>query len=198
MAAEPARYGFHATLKAPFHLIGGADREALLTATRSLACTIQSFSVSKFAVESMGRFIALVPANGTDAGRLASLADAVVRGLDHLRAPLSQHDLARRMKSPLSERQVELLHRWGYPYTEEQFRFHMTLTGMVEPNVRDNLCERLCELMGAEVPQTIYDIDAITVFEQAGRSNPFRIAARFPLASPKPTASTTPGTARLP
>jgi putative phosphonate metabolism protein len=198
IAAEPARYGFHATLKAPFSLIDGADRDSLLTAARSLAGSIRSFSVAKLAVEPMGHFIALVPANTADADRLAGLADTVVRGLDHLRAPLSDKDLARRMKSPLSPRQVELLHRWGYPYTEEQFRFHMTLTGMLEPNRRDTICARLSELMDQEVHQPICDIDAISVFEQAGRSNSFRIGARFPLkSSPMPTASTAPETARL-
>ena len=36
-------------------------------------------------------------------------------------------------KSGLTDRQEALLTQWGYPYVMEEFRFHITLTGALDP-----------------------------------------------------------------
>ena len=56
---------------------------------------------------------------------------------ERVRAPLSDHDRQRRLKSPLTPRQIEHLDRWGYPYVFEEFRFHMTLTGSLPAAKRE-------------------------------------------------------------
>ena len=45
--------------------------------------------------------------------------------------------MARRRKSPLTERQEALLARWGYPYVMEEFRFHLTLTGALSQDAAE-------------------------------------------------------------
>ena len=43
------------------------------------------------------------------------------------RAPDAAY-LAKRRHAGLSARQEALLQQWGYPYTEEEYRFHLTLS----------------------------------------------------------------------
>jgi hypothetical protein len=52
----------------------------------------------------------------------------VVEDFDRFRAPLDPKDRARRLRAPLTDRQVKLLDKFGYPYVLEQFQFHMTIT----------------------------------------------------------------------
>lgn len=181
MTEEPRRYGFHATLKAPFELSKHADTAGLLVNVGILATSLAPVSIGQLAVAEIGRFIALVP---VEVPRdLEALAARVVDGLDHLRAPLSEADRARRSKSPLTPRQLGHLHRYGYPYVREDFRFHMTLTGPIADDAeRARLREGLASAYtkaGAAGPVTV---DALAVFRQDARSDRFRVIARLPLS----------------
>ncbi len=130
ITAAPRRYGFHATLKAPFSLGGGHTAEDLTARLYALAATLKPVPLGPLQVAHLGNFVALVPAR--DAGDLMALAAACVTELDDLRAPLSAADLARRRVDDLSPREQELLHAYGYPHVLERFRFHLTLSGPVD------------------------------------------------------------------
>lgn len=182
---EPRRYGFHATLKAPFELAAGVGGADLLEAVAALAGRLQSVTLPDLRVGGIGRFVALVPE--TTPADLQDFAFLVVRGLDHLRAPLSAHDRARRLRSPLTPRQIANLDAYGYPYVADEFRFHMTLTGPLdEPDRRVALAELAHGHadLGRRTPPVI---DALTVFRQETRAGRFRIIARLPLPR-RPTA----------
>ena len=56
----------------------------------------------------------------------------MVTAFEPFRAPLSEAELARRLEAPLSPRQQALVMQYGYPYTHEEFRFHMTLTDRLD------------------------------------------------------------------
>ena len=127
---EPARYGFHATLKAPFHLTPGQTEADLVRRLNALATTLVPVPLGTMRVVTLGNFVALVPA--VEPPGLRALADACVTGLDDLRAPLQEADRRRRLDGHLDPRQLELLALYGYPHVLERFRFHMTLTGPVE------------------------------------------------------------------
>ncbi len=127
----PRKYGFHGTLKAPFRLHGSQAVDALQTAAADLATRLAPVALTALVLKPLGGFLALVPGDASDA--LADLASRCVTELDRFRAPLSQVDLDRRRASGLTPRQDELLQRWGYPYILEEFRFHMTLTGRLDP-----------------------------------------------------------------
>src|SRR5262249_30663264 len=49
------------------------------------------------------------------------------------------HEREQRLSAGLSERQIENLDRWGYPYVFEDFRFHLTLTGPIDAERRASI-----------------------------------------------------------
>ena len=126
ITAEPRRYGFHATLKAPFHLRDGFSVDDLAQRVQVLASRLRPVSLGPLQLVTLGDFVALTPLTATE--ELATLAAACVVELDDLRAPLTAAELARRRIEQLSTREQELLRQYGYPYVLERFRFHFTLS----------------------------------------------------------------------
>lgn len=124
---HPRRYGFHATLKAPFRLRPYADLQDLIGRLDVFAAAQRAFTVPRLVVARLEDFVALVPA--TPEPRLDTLAAACVRHFDGFRAPLDAPELERRRREPLTQRQEALLARWGYPHVLEEYRFHLSLTG---------------------------------------------------------------------
>ena len=174
---EPRRYGFHATLRAPFELTEGYSRDDLLAAVARCARRLMPVEAGPIRPELMGGFVALT--FETMAPELISLAVACVVHVEHLRAPLSPADRARRLAASLTPRQVELLDRWGYPYVHEQFKFHMTLTGKLSESARRPVLDAIGKLY-APVASPLR-IGSISVLEQSRRSASFRVIERFAL-----------------
>lgn len=175
--AEPRRYGFHATLKAPFELAAGRGEAELLAEARTFAGRTSPVRLPGLAVAALGRFVALVPARPV--ASLTDLAWASVLHFESLRAPLGAADRARRVASPLTERQAAQLDRYGYPYVGEDFRFHLTLTGPLPEDTREPVRDALAAAAREVALET--EIDEIAVFRQADRAARFRILARFAL-----------------
>jgi putative phosphonate metabolism protein len=173
---EPRRYGFHATLKAPFELADGTDEDLLIEAARAFAAGRRGFTVPDLSVRAVKSFVALTPdVRNPDLDRLA--ADCVV-AFEPFRAPLSATERARRVASLGDPAHVASVDRWGYPWVFEDFRFHMTLTGPVPDDRRDAVAAGLAALFG-DVARPLA-VDAIAVFRQDHRAAPFRIVARLP------------------
>nr|WP_265297704.1 DUF1045 domain-containing protein [Verminephrobacter eiseniae] len=133
LTAAPRRYGWHATLKAPFALAPGVDWITLHQAVRAVAQSLAPFALPPLHVARIDDFLALVPAPAHAANAaIERVAAACVTQLQPLAAPLSDTDLARRRCAALTPRQDELLQRWGYPFVLEEFRFHLSLTGHLQ------------------------------------------------------------------
>jgi putative phosphonate metabolism protein len=137
LTQAPRTYGFHATLKAPFHLAPRASEDDLLTQFHKLAATPRAIPVLDPVVRSLGQFVAVVP--GTANPAIDLLAADCVAAFDRFRRPLEARERQIRLGAGLSRRQIEHLDRWGYPYVLEDFRFHMTLTGAVAANRRGEI-----------------------------------------------------------
>ena len=136
--AEPRRYGFHATLKAPFGLREGASRSQLLAALTRFADERSPFDMPPLAVATLGDFVALRPVarDAAAAGQpLRALADDCVRLFDDFRAPPSGAELARRLAADLDAGQRGNVDRWGYPHVFDRWRFHMTLSDSLPATV---------------------------------------------------------------
>jgi putative phosphonate metabolism protein len=134
LTEEPRRYGFHATLKAPFHLAGGRNEAELIGAFEEFARAIDIAPTVEPAVRLLQHFVAIVPASTrAEVGRLAA---SCVMHFDGFRAPLTEADRSRRSAARLTEQQAEHAERWGYPYVFDEFRFHMTLTGALSADRR--------------------------------------------------------------
>src|SRR5215469_910585 len=114
------------------------------------------------------------------AATVQALADACVAQFDAYRAPASDDEVARRNAAGLTPAQRANLRRWGYPYVMEEFRFHVTLTGPLEPATGNRLVPVLSALF-AEVTAAPLAIDALALFVEPGRGQPFRLRRRFAL-----------------
>jgi putative phosphonate metabolism protein len=175
LTASPRGYGFHATLKAPFDLAPERSESELLAFAEAFAARQPAFT-ALLAVASLGRFLALRLA--VDSPQMQALHGACVRDFDSFRAPLSDFDLARRRKAPLTPEQDERLLAWGYPYLFDDFRFHMTLTDALrEPDIAARL-ERALKVHFADL-EGPHRFDSVALFKQDARSEPFRVLARF-------------------
>ena len=174
---EPRRYGFHATLKAPFHLADATAEDDLIESLGQFAAARNAFCLQDMDVRAIGNFVALTPLNPP--AELQDLARDCVTYFDRFRAPLSESDIARRLATPLTPRQKELLQTWGYPYVMEQFRFHMTLTSSLPDIARATMVAELERRYREEVRRTDLFINGFALFRQDTRDSRFRIKQRF-------------------
>ena len=174
---EPRRYGFHGTLKAPFHLAEGTAEVELTESLAQFAAARTPFRMEEMDVRAIGNFVALTPLKPN--ADLQDLASDCVTHFDHFRAPLGESDMARRLATPLTPRQKELLQAWGYPYVMEQFRFHMTLTSSLPDLARATMVAELARRYLDEVQRPDLLIDGVALFRQDTRDSRFRILRRF-------------------
>lgn len=180
ITAQPRRYGFHATLKAPFHLADGASEDDLIAAGQAFARRRRPFALPELDVGAVASFAALKPVERSQ--HIDELAGACVEAFEPFRAPPSPEETARRREASLSERQLESLVRWGYPYVFEDFRFHMTLTGSLPDAVLDTVVAGLGVLYDEHVGSAQTRIDAVTLYVEEDRAQGFRIVDRFVFA----------------
>ncbi len=170
--AAARRYGFHATLKAPFRLIEGQTLDALERAAAAFVRTMQPVIVPRLAVERIDGFFALVPERPL--AELERFADDVVIAFERFRAPLSEAEIGRRGPENLTPVEVRNLLQWGYPYVFESFRFHMTLSGRVghaeAPRLRQVIEAAFSPLLARPVP-----VDGIAVFVEPEPGAPFHV-----------------------
>ena len=178
--ADPRRYGFHATLKAPFELNAGCSFAALEEAVALLAAETRAFTLPRLVLGRLGPFFALVP--GEPSSTLQSFAGECVRRFEPFRAPLSAADLARRNPEKLLVKQRDYLESWGYPYVFDEFRFHMTLTGSLEPALAEAL-EPILKARFAAFLDKPLRIDGVALFIEPERGQPFTVHQWLPLAA---------------
>lgn len=177
LTATPRKYGFHGTIKPPFHLAPGTDAAGLREAVAALAARLAPVTLPGLQLVDLHGFVALVPQGDTAA--LASLAADVVMTLDPFRAPPSDQEIARRRPEALSDRQRALLADWGYPYVLDQFQFHLTLTGALPPADSAAVLTALRPQLEPLLPQPFALAD-LALFGQ-GPDGMFRILHRYPL-----------------
>jgi len=163
LTCDARKYGFHATLKAPFGLADGATVSDLCAACAAFAATPREVPVIRPVVDAISGFIAVVPAVWSDA--LLRLAADCTSALDSFRRPLTPEDRARRKPALLTPRQVDYLDRWGYPYVMDEFRFHMTLTGRLDTERRQQVLATLRPRFAATGLERLA-IDRIALFRQ--------------------------------
>ncbi|SAL74795.1 hypothetical protein AWB74_04713 [Caballeronia arvi] len=127
----PRRYGWHATLIAPFHLEAGIELEDVLACARIWASSVPRFEMPVQAAE-LGRFVALRPEHSYDEEWMRTLAGSALQSLCSLRAAPSWESVEKRIADGLSARQTALVREWGYPYVLDEYRFHMTLSDSLD------------------------------------------------------------------
>jgi hypothetical protein len=124
-------------------------------------------------------FFALVPVDPVPG--VCSAAALIVQTLDRFRAPLSDSELHRRLRSSLDEVERANLRNWGYPYVLDRFRFHMTLTDRVDPDRVHTVQQQLEELFLPLLAEDYY-LDTLSLFVQTTPQADFQVRRQFPLA----------------
>lgn len=170
--ADPARYGFHATLKAPFTLAEGQSEADLIATLDAFAAATAPVRVPELVIRRLGRFFAFVPNERVEA--LDDLAGRIVADFEPFRAPLSEADIARRRVAGLTLDEETNLIRWGYPYVFDAFRFHMSLTGRVPKDDAEAMATELKRRF-AEFDGKSFEIDRLGLFVEPERGAPFRV-----------------------
>ena len=181
LTASPRRYGFHATIKAPFALATGKSVADLDAALQAYCMQTPPLEIPRLHLARLGSFFALVP--GEPSAELQAFAGDCVRAFEPFRAEPRADDLARREHAYLSDAQKDNLRRWGYPYVFDDFRFHMTLTGPVAEADQDRvealLRRRFAAFLGQSLP-----IDSLSLFVEPQSGADFTIFSRHALRCP--------------
>jgi len=169
---DARRYGFHATLKAPFRLAEGRTLQQLDESVAVIAASTDAVVIPELALSRLGDFFALVP--GGPVEELHALADTLVTEFDPYRAPATPAEVERRNPAALSPRRRELLEAWGYPYVFEEYRFHLTLTDRIptidQPAVREALADWFADSIGQPLL-----VDSLALFTEAEPGAPFQL-----------------------
>ena len=180
LSAFPRRYGFHATLKAPFRLDAGCSEDGLLSMFHDFCRVTAPFAIPRLVVARLGSFIALVPE--APVAQLNALANNVVRTFEPMRAPLSAAEIARRKPERLGDRQRDYLNTWGYPYVFDEFRFHMTLTGPLDDDRADEVTAMLRAYF-APVLRNPVVVQSLGLYVQEQPDSDFIVRTFCPLSS---------------
>ncbi|MCT7376157.1 DUF1045 domain-containing protein [Chelativorans salis] len=170
--AAPRRYGFHATLKAPFRLAEGRSEGELTAALAQFAAEREPVVLERIKATRLGSFFAIVPE--TPSPELDRLAGEVVEEFEPFRAPLTPEEIERRGPENLTPEQLKNLHKWGYPYVFDAFRFHMTLTGRV-PEAEAKRMERAIDAFFGPLLLEPLELSSLALFAEPEPGAPFHI-----------------------
>ncbi|RDS78907.1 DUF1045 domain-containing protein [Dyella monticola] len=118
------RYGWHATLCAPFVLAEAASYDDL---RRDVADIAQHARVIELPLQldRLAHFLALRPS--VDEASIRALSERCVRRLNALRAANTEAAWQRRA-AHLDDVETALFREFGYPYVLDRYRFHMTVS----------------------------------------------------------------------
>jgi hypothetical protein len=174
LLVDVRRYGWHATLSAPFALADGQHYEDLRRNVAGIAAHALPFELP-LGLDQLAGFLALRPSG--DEAAINALAACCVRDLHALRAPLSDAAQQRRAAG-LDDVERCLLHQFGYPYVLERYRFHMTLSARTTQAEERALYAWLSPKLATLPPA---QIDALTICGESEPGKDFEQLERIPL-----------------
>lgn len=171
IVAAPARYGFHATLRAPFRPKPGVALGVLTDRLAALCEGRDAPVIRVVTLARLGAFFALVP--GDPEPTLHALEGEVLDAFEPFRSPLTAREVARREPARLTARQRDHLAAWGYPFVRDDFRFHMTVTGPISrpaDDMRRDLGNHFATALGRPLV-----LDGLGLFVEPEPGAPFRV-----------------------
>ncbi|KQR69171.1 DUF1045 domain-containing protein [Rhizobium sp. Leaf341] len=181
--AVPRRYGFHGSIKAPFHLAEDKTESALLKAMMRFAGEISPFEIPDLEVSWLGSAFGLSPRVPCEP--MTHLAAQVVQSFDEFRAPFTEQDIARLDADKLTATQFSNLHRWGDPFVMEEYRFHMMLTGPMTAGMRKKMEGPVRTQFEAVLAQPV-KVASLALFIEPGAGAPLRVHSQHPLGKLSP------------
>lgn len=180
LTQSAARYGFHATIKPPMALAEGCSEAQLRASLEEFCAGAAPVDLGRLRIANLDGFLALVPQE--DNPILQDFAAHVVVHFEPFRAPLDAARRAARAAAGLTERQLELLDAYGYPYVLEQFRFHMTLTDRLNSEDRGDVPDA-ARIWFEPVLSRPVILDRLVLYCEPDSGKPFRRIAEFSLGA---------------
>lgn len=175
----PARKtGFNAILVAPFNLRVGVSQENLCEKLTNFSESLSPFRTCLMKVKATGNKIGIEPLSLDN--NIQDLANITVRHFNHFRDIPPEKPINPKLKEVLTERQIDNLTKWGYPYYFEDFKFIMPLTGAVPLPMIELLTKNLQNIFSKQLSQGL-NVDSLTLFKQENNTKPARMIRRFPL-----------------
>jgi hypothetical protein len=174
LLGDVRRYGWHATMHAPFALAAGASYENLRQRVIALAQRAMGFALP-LQIDRLAGFLALRPVGTQDA--INALAAACLQTLEPVRAPVTEAVIQRRAPG-LDAVGLALLQRYGYPYVLDRYRFHMTLSAPASDREEHVMHDALAPLMTS---LSSAKIDALSICREASPGADFELIERVPL-----------------
>lgn len=176
LTANVRRYGWHATLCAPFALAEAAGYDALRREAVDIARHAGVIELP-MQLDSLAGFLALRPCG--DEQDVHCLADQCVHRLNPLRAPSSEAAWQRRAPH-LDAAELALFHEYGYPYVLDRYRFHMTVSAPASDAetqaMRAWFAPRLAN-------RPVARIDALVICREPAPGQPFEPLERIPFGA---------------
>lgn len=179
LTQSPNRYGFHATLKPPMILVDGASEADLRAEITTFAAEHEPFDLGQPRLAPLDGFLALLV---DDNDHLQDFASHVVERFELFRAPMTAKDRAARASRQLSDRQLELLDAYGYPYVFDEFRFHMTLSDRLDPAAADEILQAATTWFAPVLGAPLL-LDRLSLYHEADAGKPFNRIADFKLGA---------------
>lgn len=171
----PARYGLHATLKAPFRLRANAS-EADLQAALDEFCAMRRAPLGGcLKLSRFQGYLGLVLAAGK--AEIDWLAAQCVTQFDSFRAPLDASDRDRRILGDYSGQETIFLEEFGYPYVLSAFEFHVTLAGPLNGEEIE-LVERVLAPHVAPFTGHPLKIDSLSLLGEPENGSAFQLISR--------------------
>jgi hypothetical protein len=168
------RYGWHATIRAPFALAAGVAYADLRDVVVAVAQRFPAVTLP-LQLDRLAGFLALRPSG--DSAVIDPLAAACLQALEPLRAPLAEEVFCKHADG-FDAVELDLLARYGYPYVLDHYRFHMSLSApATEPEeqiLRD-------ELMRHAATWSTARVDALSICREAAPGADFEQIERIPL-----------------
>jgi Protein of unknown function (DUF1045) len=177
---HPRRYGWHATLKAPFRLAPDFNYQDLRQTVEKLCADCPPFKLSPLGVKWMGDFLALQAPLATD--QTHAIAQKCIVNTQKLAASLSEAEKAKRRRVGLNPSQENNLVRWGYPYVFEDFKFHLSLTGVMTGADKSQMraLKLAAETYFGNMPDCQFS--ALSIFSETKEGDNFRLVEQIPLS----------------
>lgn len=176
VTAAARGYGFHCTLKPPMRL--STSYGDFLDAAVDIARSVKPFDLPRLAVADLSGFLALQEVAPSAA--LQALADICVAWPDNHRAAPTCAELQRRRANGLAPDADRLLQRWGYPDVFARWRFHMTLTHRLTPDLSARWRSAATGHFASALART-RKVTSICLFTQSAPGAAFLLAERIPL-----------------
>jgi hypothetical protein len=167
------RYGFHATIVAPFRLVEDRNEAELLQAFGRFCRNREPFSLGRLRIGRIQDFVALVLES--DVPALSALEQAAVAAFNSFCAPPTNEEIARRDPGKLTAPQRLNLERYGYPYVRDEFRFHMTLAGPLRNDAEAADVADAAQEVFAPVLERAVAFDGLALFTEAKPGAPFDV-----------------------